>query len=122
MKTISVPTLQRLTITMKGQLTQSVTISPKVRGESYTLKSIGGFNFTLQYDKASGKLTFRFTKYKFGFFIVLLLCVRGRCGRLRPHRIKSAITPTQRIDKCDGQTATLSLFTSRIKQARKLHH
>ncbi|MEO5400982.1 hypothetical protein ABJB58_25465, partial [Bacteroides ovatus] len=34
----------------------SVTITPKVRGESYTLKSIGGFNFTLLYDKASGKL------------------------------------------------------------------
>ena len=55
MKTISVPTLQRLTID-EGPTSQSVTISPKVRGESYTLKSIGGFNFTLQYDKASGKL------------------------------------------------------------------
>ena len=40
----------------EGPITQSVTITPKVRGESYTLKSIGGFNFTLQYDKASGKL------------------------------------------------------------------
>ena len=40
----------------EGPTSQSVTISPKVRGESYTLKSIGGFNFTLQYDKASGKL------------------------------------------------------------------
>ena len=40
----------------EGPTSQSVTITPKVRGESYTLKSIGGFNFTLQYDKASGKL------------------------------------------------------------------
>lgn len=40
----------------EGPTSQSVTITPKVRGESYTLKSIGGFNFTLLYDKASGKL------------------------------------------------------------------
>lgn len=40
----------------EGIKTQSVTITPKVRGESYILKSIDNFNITLQYDKASGKL------------------------------------------------------------------
>lgn len=40
----------------EGSSTQSVTLTPQVRGESYTLKSIDGFNITLQYDKASGKI------------------------------------------------------------------
>ena len=56
-----VPTQEQLTSYLKNIIPKTIynmkTISvPTLRGESYTLKSIGGFNFTLQYDKASGKL------------------------------------------------------------------